>query len=112
MGISVGNEVSYLNVIDKKLGEDVSYLEGSINKNGNVVGTYLHGIFDEIDFTRALLNNIREEKGLERIESKVTSFEDFKQNEYDKLADLLREHLDIEKIYEIMKEHKIKLKYG
>ena len=110
MGISKpGSEVSYLNLIDKKLGEEVSYLEGSINKNGNVVGTYIHGIFDEIDFTRELLNSIREEKGLEKLQSNVTSFDEFKQNEYDKLADLLRENLDIQKIYEIMTEHENKI---
>ena len=110
MGISrVGSEVSYLNLINKKLGEEVSYLEGSINKNGNVVGTYIHGIFDEIDFTRELLNSIREEKGLEKLQSNVTSFDEFKQNEYDKLADLLRENLDIQKIYEIMTEHENKI---
>lgn len=106
MGISdIGKEVEHLNIINNKLGEDVNYLEGSVNKEGNVVGTYLHGIFDEIDFTRALLNNIREEKCLERIDTKVTSFDAFKQKEYDRLADLLREHLDIEKIYKIMEEH-------
>ena len=96
-------------LLDKKLGEEVSYLEGSINKNGNVVGTYIHGIFDEIDFTRELLNSIREEKGLEKLQSNVTSFDEFKQNEYDKLADLLRENLDIQKIYEIMTEHENKI---
>ena len=110
MGISkVGNEISYLNLIDKKLGEEVNYLEGSVNNVGNVVGTYLHGIFDEIDFTRELLNIIREKKGLEKLKSSVTSFDEFKQNEYDKLADLLREHLDIQKIYEIMTEHENKI---
>ena len=110
MGISkVGNEISYLNLIDKKLGEEVNYLEVSVNNVGNVVGTYLHGIFDEIDFTRELLNIIREKKGLEKLKSNVTSFDEFKQNEYDKLADLLREHLDIQKIYEIMTEHENKI---
>ncbi|MFR8620000.1 MAG: cobyric acid synthase CobQ, partial [Romboutsia timonensis] len=74
-----------------------------------VVGTYIHGIFDEIDFTRELLNSIREEKGLEKLQSNVTSFDEFKQNEYDKLADLLRENLDIQKIYEIMTEHENKI---
>ncbi|MGL5330773.1 MAG: cobyric acid synthase, partial [Peptostreptococcaceae bacterium] len=92
----------------KKLDEEVNYIEGSVNKEGNVVGSYIHGIFDEIDFTRTLLNNVRELKGLEKIESKVTSFYEFKQREYDKLADLLREHLDIKKIYEIMEEHESK----
>jgi len=106
MGISkIGENVNNLNIINKKLNEEVNYVEGSVNKEGNIVGTYLHGIFDDIDFTRTILNNIREQKGLDKIESSVTSFEAFKQNEYDKLADLLREHLDIEKIYEIMSEH-------
>lgn len=106
MGISkVGKDVNNLNIINKKLNEEVNYIEGSVNKEGNVVGTYLHGIFDDIDFTRTILNNIRKQKGLGKLESSVTSFEEFKQKEYDKLAELLREHLDIEKIYEIMSEH-------
>lgn len=103
MGITHrGDNITSLDIINKKLDKSVNYTEGSVNKDCNVLGTYIHGIFDEIDFTRALLNNIREMKGLERIESSVTSFKDFKDKEYDKLADLLREHLDIKKIYEIM----------
>ena len=88
--------------VTEKLGEKVNYQVGSVNKKCNVLGTYLHGIFDNIDFTRTLLNNIREMKNLEPIESKVESFGEFKNQEYDKLADFLREHLDMEKIYEIM----------
>ncbi|MGL5330390.1 MAG: cobyric acid synthase, partial [Peptostreptococcaceae bacterium] len=97
-----GKDINDLNTIIKRLYEDVKYTEGSVNKEGNVMGTYLHGIFDELDFTRALLNNIREMKNLENVESKVASFKEFKEKEYDKLADFLREHLDIDKIYEIM----------
>ncbi|MED9948081.1 MAG: cobyric acid synthase [Peptacetobacter hiranonis] len=78
-------------------------LIGCSNSEGNVVGTYLHGIFDEIDFTRTLLNTIRAKKGLEPITSEVESFEEFKNREYDRLADMLRENLDMEKIYEIVK---------
>lgn len=109
MGITnLGENIINLNTINKKLDKEVNYVEGSVNSQGNVVGSYIHGIFDEIDFTRTLLNNIREAKGLENIESTVKSFYEFKQNEYDKLADLLREHLDIAKIYEIMEEHENK----
>lgn len=89
--------------VTEKLGEVVSYEVGSVNNQCNVLGTYLHGIFDDIDFTRTILNNIRKMKNLEPIESKVESFDEFKNKEYDKLADFLREHLDMEKIYEIMK---------
>lgn len=89
--------------VTEKLGEMVSYEVGSVNNQCNVFGTYLHGVFDEIDFTRTILNNIRKMKNLEPIESKVESFDEFKNKEYDKLADFLREHLDMKKIYEIMK---------
>lgn len=90
--------------VTEKLGEMVSYDVGSVNNQCDVFGTYLHGIFDDIDFTRTILNNIRKMKNLEPIESKVESFDEFKNQEYDKLADFLREHLDMEKIYEIMKD--------
>ena len=88
--------------VTEKLGEKISYEVGSVNNECNVFGTYIHGIFDDIDFTRNLLNNIRKMKGLDPINSKVESFEEFKNKEYDKLADFLREHLDMEKIYEII----------
>ncbi|WP_434794070.1 Cobyric acid synthase [Terrisporobacter petrolearius] len=88
--------------VTEKLGEIVSYEVGSVNNQCNVFGTYMHGIFDDIDFTRTILNNIRKIKNLEPVESKVESFDEFKNKEYDKLADFLRKHLDMEKIYEIM----------
>lgn len=101
MGISEGIS-NPLNTIVKKLDKEVSYIEGSVNEVGNVVGTYLHGIFDDIDFTRGLLNSIRENKGLDSLESSINSFEEFKDKEYDKLAYILRECLDMDKIYEII----------
>ena len=99
-----GDDIKNLCTIVEKLGEEVNYTEGSVNSECNVFGTYLHGIFDDIDFTRTILNNIREMKGLDKVESGVKSFKEFKDREYDKLADFLREHLDIEKIYKIMSE--------
>lgn len=97
------NSESFVTV-NEKLGKKVNYTVGCVNKDGNVFGTYLHGIFDDIEFTRTLLNNIRKMKNLESVESKVTSFKEFKNKEYDKLADFLREHLDIDKIYQIMND--------
>lgn len=88
--------------ITKKLEDNVSYQEGCINEEGNVVGTYIHGIFDDASFTREILNSIRKNKGLEENKSSITSFEEFKNKEYDKLAKILRECLDMKKIYEII----------
>ena len=67
----------------------------------NIFGTYIHGIFDNEEFTRRFLNNIRVKKGLLPLEDKF-SFAEFKEKEYNKLAELLRNNIDISSIYEIM----------
>lgn len=104
MGTSVlGQDSMPFDRVVEKLGNPVDYNEGCVNSDGNVFGTYIHGIFDEIDFTRSLLNNIREKKGLDRKDSNIKSYRDYKDREYDKLADFLREHLNLEKIYKILR---------
>jgi len=95
-------EQAFIN-IDSRLEEAVDVMDGAVNKSGNVFGSYIHGIFDDIEFTRTFLNIVRKEKGLDNIESEVKSFEEFKEIQYDKLADLIRASLDMDKIYEIVK---------
>ncbi|WP_072726152.1 cobyric acid synthase [Tepidibacter thalassicus] len=102
---TIGNGSRYLNKIIKRMEKKEDILEGVINLEGNVVGTYIHGIFDNINFTRSLLNNIRKMKGLEEIESSVKSFKEFKEKEYDKLANIVRASIDMDKIYEILESN-------
>ena len=71
--------------------------------SGNVLGTYIHGIFDNTGFTLGLINNLRKGKGLEKTGDTGMSFKDFKECQYDKLSDLLRNNLDMDKIYSILK---------
>lgn len=71
----------------------------------NVIGTYIHGIFDNSKFTNFVLNKVRKEKGLDNINENF-SFTEYKNQEYDKLAQILRENIDIEKIYDIISEGK------
>jgi len=71
-----------------------------VNKN-NIIATYLHGIFDNKDFTNNLLNEIRRRKGLEEVNSNI-SYEEYKIQEFDKLEKLVRENVDIEEIYKII----------
>jgi len=67
----------------------------------NVFATYIHGIFDNSKFTNDLLNMIRRKKYMPE-QKEILSFNEFKEREYDKLAKLLRENLDIEEIYRIL----------
>lgn len=87
------------------LKNDTGCLFGDENLKGtvkdNVAGTYIHGIFDNSEFTNHFLNEVRKFKGLDRIDENF-SYSDYKNREYDKLAEVLRENIDIKKIYEIM----------
>ena len=78
---------------------DDKKLKGAVK--GNIVGTYIHGIFDNSKFTSHFLNEVRKRKGLDKKEENF-SFSEYKNKEYDKLAQILRENVNIEKIYEII----------
>ncbi len=105
MGVTTLNENARpITNITTRLSEKVNIMDGAVSKDGRVFGTYVHGIFDNIELTRTFLNEIRKEKGLDGIDSAVLSFEEFKDQEYDKLAKLIREHLDMDKIYDIVWE--------
>ncbi len=69
--------------------------------SGNVMGTYIHGIFDNAEFTRGLLNNVRMKKGLEPVDTEV-DYQKQKEEEFSKLARITRESLDMDKVYEIL----------
>jgi adenosylcobyric acid synthase len=74
------------------------------SSNKNVYGTYVHGIFDKGGIVTAIVNVLAKKKGI-KIENGV--FEDnqsFKEKQYDKLADTLREYLDMEEIYGMLSE--------
>jgi len=79
----------------------VDYFDGTLNAQGTVLGTYLHGLFHNSDFRQTLLNSLRRDRGLpERRGSTVME----KEKHYDKLAELVRHSLDIAAIYRIVEE--------
>lgn len=79
--------------------EDGSF---SLVCHNNIIGTYIHGIFDSPKFTRKLLNKIRAAKGLNPLFD-FMNLETFKEKEYKRLAKIMRTHLDMDKIYSILK---------
>ncbi|MGX7058561.1 cobyric acid synthase [Vagococcus humatus] len=81
-----------------------SRLDGAVSEDGKVIGTYLHGVFDSSRWRRNFLNNIRLSKGLSPIEEVAMPYKEYKAKEYDKLADLIRENVDMTKIYQIISE--------
>lgn len=76
------------------------------NKNivneGNVYGTYIHGIFDRDSVSRAVIEAILKNKGLEIENLKTFDIKEYKQTQYDILADEIRKSVDMEYIYKVM----------
>lgn len=79
--------------------------DGYISSDGNVLGTYLHGIFDSEDTAAEIAAAIMRKKGIEPSEAKF-DVKEYKQRQYDILADNLRKSLDIEKVYNIINSEK------
>ena len=89
--------------IQERRGESCDAVEGTVNEAGSVFGTYIHGVFDHDGLRRALLNALRERKGLAPLAVTRNRYRE-KEESYDRLAAVVREHLDLEKLREIMGE--------
>ena len=87
---------------DKPLLED-----GSGCYKDNVYGTYVHGFFDGDEVASAIIKALAMKNGVDLGKVESTSYEDIKEKEFDRLAAALREHLDMEYIYSILKESTI-----
>lgn len=74
---------------------------GVYNNKTNVFGTYLHGVFDEGDFLLTLINNIREEKGLNNLQNNIIDYKKYKLEQYDELAKIFEENIDIKRAISI-----------
>ena len=72
--------------------------------SGNVYGTYVHGIFDEGNIAGMLVQILAEKKGVVLDTAQMMSYQQFKQMQYDKLADGLRKSMDMDAIYAMLKE--------
>jgi adenosylcobyric acid synthase len=94
------------NFIDMNIRNGKSYegTDGLVNENSTVFGTYMHGIFDSKDFTGNFINLLRQRKGLEPLSFDVADYWEFKEQQYDKLAEVVRGSLNMKKIYEILEE--------
>lgn len=73
-------------------------------ENPNVYGTYIHGMFDKGVLGAELINRLAEKKGVRLECGGMEDYQTLKEKEYDKLADTLRRHLNMEDIYGMLTE--------
>lgn len=97
------------NVLDKNI-SSIYLNDGSIKKDGlcknNILGTYVHGIFDSPDILNAIKETLYELKGIEKDPEtfKIFDIKEYKELQYEKLAKNLRENLNMKMIYDIIEK--------
>jgi adenosylcobyric acid synthase len=89
--------------ITNRLGEPVTLPDGWASPDFRVWGSYIHGLFDKDEFRQAWLAELRREKGLEGGDGGNYTFEKFQEEQFDRLAEVVRGCLDMGFLMEIIK---------
>lgn len=92
-------ECSYNNGAKPFIIKDDGIYDGCVLEN--VFGTYFHGIFENREFTEALLTKLAKQKNLTR-QSAVENYADYRERQFDMLADMVRTHMNMEAVYNIL----------
>ncbi|MCF6158000.1 MAG: cobyric acid synthase [wastewater metagenome] len=87
--------------IIERAGKAVDIMDGCVSDNGNVLGTYIHGIFDNDEFRSKLIHYLEMKKGL-RTSAGYRDFKNIKEQKYDELAGIVRRNIHMDMIYEIL----------
>lgn len=100
----MGSRIMSTNLDGYEIHSGNSNLRGQkIVATGNVFGTYVHGIFDNDDFRRKFLNAVRLKKNLEPLAS-TRNVRAEKQKNYERLARIVRESLNMELLEKIIRQ--------
>ena len=97
----LGEKISGTNLDGYEIHSGRGTVDEKILSRGNVLGTYVHGIFDNDDFRRKFLNAVRRKKNLPPIES-TRNVRAEKQKNYDRLAKIVSDNLNMELLEKIL----------
>lgn len=79
----------------------VTAQDGKVSADRQVFGTYMHGIFDNDELRRAVLNELRKRKHLDPLPVSFR-WNEYKDSEYNRLADTVRQALHMDLIYRLL----------
>jgi adenosylcobyric acid synthase len=85
--------------ITRRGDQSASDTDGAISADGSAAGTYMHGLFDNDSLRHVLLANLAARNGTPH--APVRSHFN-REAQYDRLAAVVREHLNIENLYNII----------
>ena len=95
-GYEIHNGVSEGKALERPLFDLGTHQDGAINEDGQVMGTYLHGLFDHQEACQAILVRL----GLAM--AQPVDYRAHRERELERLADTLEAHLDIDAIIALL----------
>jgi adenosylcobyric acid synthase len=87
--------------ITTRNGRQETAVDGAVDASGAVVGTMLHGLFENASLRAGLLSHLRGRKGLAEPATTCAPAVPSKLAEYDRLEAVLREHIDRDLLWRI-----------
>ncbi len=81
---------------------------GVISFDGRIIATYLHGFLDNDQFRLQFLNHARKQRGIET-ETNTLDYSQLRNEQLDKLAKIIDDHIDMKKIYALMELQNVKV---
>ena len=78
------------------------YADGCLSRSGTIIGTYLHGLFQDGPVRQALITWLAQQRGLAAPLATATPAMTTPEVQYDRLADLLRSHLDVPALFRLV----------
>ncbi|SNY95795.1 cobyric acid synthase [Halomonas sp. hl-4] len=95
-GYEIHNGVSVGRALERPLFDLSTHRDGAISDDGQVMGTYLHGLFDHPEACQTLLTRL----GLES--AQPVDYRAHRERELDRLADTFEAHLDIDALMNLL----------
>lgn len=87
----------------KRRGEaEVNEEDGAVSPDGNILGTYIHGIFDNDNWRRLLLGELRRRRGLKVSATPYLNYIADRERRLDELARVVAANLDLKRLSQIM----------
>jgi adenosylcobyric acid synthase len=88
--------------LERRRQEPESLTDGWASRDFRIWGSYIHGLFDRDGFRRAWLADLRREKGLDQGSRKEYDFEKFQEEQFDRLAGVVRSCVDVDFLMQLI----------
>ena len=92
-----------LSTLASAVAADWDRIDRIMNQNGNVMVSFLLGLFDDVQLFAVIASHIRRQKGLEEETQAYVSFEEFRERKSDRIMDIMRASVDMDAVYQIIR---------